>query len=99
MPLDIRWSQPAEQDLDAILSYIAFEDAQAARTLFSKLMEAIERAAEYPEIARRIPELRTDYRELISVRPFRVIYRLVGDELWIIGVMRMEQDFDVRRFV
>ena len=99
MTLAILWSQSAEQDLDNILAYIGFEYMQAAQALFSKLMEAIEHAASFPEMAKYIPELGTTYRELLSVRPFRVIYRLRGDELLIIGVMRMEQDFDAGRFV
>ena len=99
MGLGIRWALPAEQSADAILSYIADENAQAAQLLYSKLMEAIEHASVYPEIARFIPELGTNYRELVSVRPFRVIYRIVEDELWIIAMMRMEQDFAPERFL
>jgi len=98
-PLHILWADPAERDLDALLSYIAFENPEAAKKLFSKVTEAVEHAAVFPEIARFIPELGHTYREILSVRPFRVIYRLVGKEIWVIGVMRMEQDFDPERFV
>lgn len=98
-PLNIRWSDPAERDLDALLSYIAFENPEAARHLFARVMEAVEHAAAFPEMARFIPELGQTYRELLSVRPFRVIYRIAGKELWIIGVMRMEQDFEPMRFL
>ena len=97
--MGIRWALPAEQSADVILSYIANENAEAARVLYSKLMEAIEHASLYPEMARFIPELGTTYRELVSVRPFRVIYRIIEDELWVIGVMRMEQDFAPERFL
>jgi hypothetical protein len=50
-------------------------------------------------MARIIPELGQTYRELPSVRPFRVIYRVAGKELRAIGVMRMEQDFAPTRFL
>jgi hypothetical protein len=36
-------------------------------------MEAIERASRFLEMARFIPELGRAYRELLGVRPFRVI--------------------------
>jgi toxin ParE1/3/4 len=98
-PLTIRWAEPAEIDFEALLSYIAFENPEAATKLFVKVMEAIEHAASLPEMARHIPELGHTYRELVTVRPFRVIYRIVGKELWVIGIMRMEQDFDPGRFV
>ena len=98
-PLGIRWAAPAESDLAALLSFIAFENPDAARQLFTRVMEAIEHAAAFPEMARYIPELGQTYRELLSVRPFRVIYRISGKELWVIGVMRMEQDFAPERFL
>ena len=98
-PLAIRWAAPAESDFDSLLSYIACENIEAARKLFEKVIEAIENAASFPEIARYIPELGHTYRELVSVRPFRVIYRISRNELWVIGVMRMEQDFDPERFI
>ena len=98
-PLGIRWADPAERDLDALLSYIAFENPDAARRLFSRVMEAVEHAARFPELARFIPELGQTYQELLSVRPFRIIYRTVGRELRVIAVMRMEQDFEPERFV
>jgi toxin ParE1/3/4 len=98
-PLTIRWAEPAEHDFDSLLSYIAFENPAAARKLFELVMVAIENAASFPEMARYIPELGHSYRELLSIRPFRIIYRIVGKELWVIGVMRMEQDFSPERFV
>jgi plasmid stabilization system protein ParE len=97
--LAIRWAAPAESDLDALLSFIALENPDAAIKLFEKVTAAIEHAASFPEMARYIPELGHTYRELISVRPFRVIYRISQKELWVIGVMRMEQDFAPERFI
>ena len=98
-PLAIRWATPAEDDLDALLSYIALENPDAARRLFGRVIEALEHAAAFPEMAHFIPELGRTYRELVSVRPFRIIYRVAGRELWVVGVMRMEQDFEPGRFV
>ncbi|BDU73708.1 type II toxin-antitoxin system RelE/ParE family toxin [Mesoterricola silvestris] len=98
-PLGIRWSDPAERDLDALLSCIAFENPEAARSLFARVMEAVENAAAFPERARFIPELGKTYRELLSVRPFRVIYRIAGKDLGVIGVMRTEPDFEPERFI
>ena len=97
--LTIHWAAPAESDFDSLLSYIAFESPEAARKLFEKVIEAIEHAASFPKMARYIPELGHTYRELVSVRPFRVIYRISGKELWVIGVMRTEQDFAPERFI
>jgi toxin ParE1/3/4 len=92
-PFKVRWSEPAERDFDALLSYIALDNPDAAGKLLTKTLAAIELAAKFPEMARIIPDLGRPYRELLSVRPFRIIYRIAAKELWVIGVMRAEQLF------
>lgn len=98
-PRLVRWADPAEASLDAILSWIETEHSEAARALWAKLMQAIEHAAKFPEMAPHLPELGHTYRELLAVRPFRVVYRLEGRELRILAVLRHEQDFDPQRFL
>ena len=91
--LRIRWSEPAERDLDALLAYIALDNPGAAGRLLGRVLEAVDHAGRFPEMARQILDLGRPYRELLSVRPFRVIHRIAGKELWVIGVMRAEQMF------
>jgi plasmid stabilization system protein ParE len=98
MPMRIRWAQPAEQDLSAMLSGIALEDLPAAKKIFSEIMNALEKTANSQKGVKHIPGLGEKYRELHCIRPFRVIYRLSGEDMWIISVMRLEQDFDAKRF-
>ena len=98
-PRVVSWASPAELSLDLLLAWIEAENPEAARTLWAKLMEAIEHAARFPELAPHIPELGQTYRELLAVRPFRVIYRLEGKELRILAVLRQERDFDPQRFL
>ena len=97
--LVIQWAGPAEENLDRLLSYIEVENPQAARKLWARVMEAVETASVYPELATTIPDLGRAYREILSVRPFRVVYRAEGGLLRVIAVMRQEQDFDPQRFL
>jgi len=99
MPLPIQWAAPAEASLDRILSYIEAENPTAARKLWNRLMEALEQASAFPELAPHIPDLGRTYHELLAVRPFRVVYRAEGTVLRVIAVMRQEQDFDPERFL
>jgi plasmid stabilization system protein ParE len=62
-------------------------------------MAALENASLYPEMAPHVPDLGRTYREILAVRPFRVIYRTEGGVLRVIAVLRHEQDFDPSRFV
>lgn len=98
-PLTIQWAGPAEDGFDRLLSYIEAENPAAARKLWARTMAALEKAAIHPELAPHIPALGRTYRELLSVHPFRVVYRVEGGVLRVLAVMRQEQDFDPERFL
>lgn len=97
--LVVSWTEPAEDNFDLLVSYIAVENPAAAKRLWDRVMSAIERAAAFPDMAPYIPELGRSYREILVVRPFRVVYRIEGNILRVITVMRQEQDFDPERFL
>ena len=97
--LEIVWSEPAERSLDDLLGYIAVANLDAAKALLDRTLAAVEQLAVFPEFGRSLPELGRPYRELVSARPFRIIYRIGKREVLIIGVMRAEQLFDPGRFL
>jgi plasmid stabilization system protein ParE len=97
--LKVAWSEPAERDLDGLLGYIALDNPAAARGLLNRVMAAIEHLAAFPDSGRPIADLGRPYRERVSIRPFRIIYRIEKKELRIVGVMRGEQLFDPERFL
>lgn len=97
--LRVHWSRSAEESFDRLLRYIEAENPTAARQLFQRVREAVSRAAEFPEMAPYVPELGRTFREVLSVRPFRLVYQLEGDVLRIVTVLRQEQDFDPGRFL
>jgi plasmid stabilization system protein ParE len=48
--------------------------------MIGRILGATERLSEFPESGRRVPEFeRSDLREVI-LRPYRIVYRLVGRE-------------------
>ena len=97
--LPIHWADPAEASFDRLLSYIEAENPVAARKLYVRVIQALNHAAAYPELAAAIPELGRNYRELLVVRLFRVVYRTEGGVLRVIAVLRQEHDFDPGRFI
>jgi plasmid stabilization system protein ParE len=98
-PLPVRWAEPAERQLHRLLLSIEAENPAAARSLWAKVMMAVATAARFPELAACLPELGRSYRAILSVRPFRVVYRVEAGELRILAVLRQEQDFDPGRFL
>ncbi|CAH6803457.1 Type II toxin-antitoxin system RelE/ParE family toxin [Vibrio chagasii] len=94
---EVIWSEPALSDLNEIAEYIALENLVAAKQLVQNVFDQVERLSDFPESGRLPPELEhLNYREVV-VNPCRVFYKLEGDKVYILFVMRSERD--LRRFL
>ncbi|WP_127170081.1 type II toxin-antitoxin system RelE/ParE family toxin [Xanthomonas sp. BRIP62415] len=88
---EIVWSEPAVADLDAIADYIALEDAAAAAALVRRVVAHVEQLAEHPESGSCPQELkRSRYRQIVEP-PCRVFYRVDGQRVVVVHVMRSER--------
>lgn len=82
----LRWSRRARRELLAIAEYIARDDPSAARRWVNRLRERARAAAAVPSSGRRVPELgRNDVREVL-VRSYRIVYRVLDDEIHVLTV-------------
>lgn len=69
----------------AALEFVSRNSTSAARRLANRVRVATERLTAFPRSGRVVPERGTeDVRELI-IAPFRLIYRLVDDDVLIIS--------------
>ena len=85
------WTSPALTDLEGIADYIALDNLGAAKKPVKRVFSVVERLKKHPNSGRRPPELkRTSYREVI-VGPCRVFYRVDGERIFILYVMRGER--------
>jgi toxin ParE1/3/4 len=92
------WTAPALGDLDDIADYIAIHNLIAAKNLVATILQKIERLELFPESGRRPPELETlNFREVI-VNPCRIFYKIEHDKIYILHVMRQEQQLRVYMF-
>ena len=85
------WTEPALEDLGQIADYIALDDPAAAKRLVRKAFGKVELLREFPEmcpVPHDLPDSR--YRHLV-VRPLRIFYRVEGDSVFIVYVMRSER--------
>ena len=88
---EIKWTQPALGRLNEIADFIARDKPDAADGLVRRIFETVELLRQFPEFGRRVTEMRNaGYREVI-VAPCRVIYRIEGEVVMVIFVMRGEQ--------
>ena len=85
------WTEPAIADLEAIAEYIALDKPDAATRYVQRVFAAGERLARFPKSGVRVPEIpHLPYRQVV-VPPCRVFYRLEGQDILIVFVMRGEQ--------
>ena len=94
----IRWSRTAEQDVVAILEYIARQDgAENAVRVYADLRAAINSLTSMPSRGRVVSELRAvgllDFRELL-VGPYRLFFRIAGRTVVLLGVVDGRRDLE-----
>lgn len=93
----IIWTEPALNDLNEIAEYISLDKPSAAKTLVRSVFKTVKRLKDFAESGQKPEELpKTEYRVVI-VGPCRVFYRVNGESVYILNVMRGERE--LRRFI
>jgi len=80
-------TQGAEQDLEALYDYIAdFDSITSADYVLDQLLEVAQSLANFPERGTYPKELSAlgirEYRQ-VFFKPYRVIYRIIGERVYI----------------
>ena len=93
---DVLLTQAAEQDLESIYDYIAEFDCLAnANYVLDQLMDVVDGLAHFPERGSYPKELAVlgikEYRQT-TFKPYRVIYRVVGDKVVIYLIIDGRRD-------
>jgi addiction module RelE/StbE family toxin len=87
----IVWTEPALSELDEIADYIALDDPSAARTLVQRVFAHVAQLADHPQSGSKPQELKGwRYRQIVEP-PCRVFYRVDGQTVVILYVMRSER--------
>jgi toxin ParE1/3/4 len=76
--LPVQWAPQALDDISRIVSYIAAENPVAASRVARELLVAGDSLATFPRRGR--PSVLEGYRELVAIRPYVIVYRLLADE-------------------
>jgi len=93
----IKWTEPALNDLNEIAEYLALDQPSVAKKLVSSVFKSVKRHKDFPESGKKSSELpKTNYREVV-VGPCRVFYRIEGKKVLILYVMRGQRE--LRQFV
>jgi toxin ParE1/3/4 len=91
------WTNVAENDLNEIIEYIAWDNPLNALNILKKIRKKVSDLYTLPERGRIIPELKEQgilqYRELI-VSPWRIVYRIAEQKIFILSVMDSRRNIE-----
>ncbi len=84
----IVWTESALNNLRQIIDHVSKDSPQRAEKLAARLTELPEILVHTPLLGRRVPEFDQDHiRELVTVRPYRLIYVVREDVCHIAAIV------------
>lgn len=87
----VRWAPQAVEDLQAIRDFIGRDSSRYASAVVEQIVAAVDVLDLFPLAGRMVPEhSRDDLRELVRP-PYRIVYRVLGEETHIVTVFRASQ--------
>jgi len=81
------WSPSALDDINSIAEYIARDSVDQAALFVTRLFQVTDHLQESPFSGRVISEIGNQHCREIIYRPYRVMYRIQGGEVWITGIV------------
>ena len=90
---EVVWTEPALDQLNAILEFIALDSPAATHVVARRVFAATDRLASFPKMGRPIPEFpHKSYRQ-VWVMPFWLYYRTEGSRMIVLHVRRADKLF------
>jgi addiction module RelE/StbE family toxin len=85
----VRYTRRALGDLEAIYSYIEADNPGAARAVELVIRRTADLLADFPHLGVRTERF-NEFRGIKAGRyPYRIFYRVRGDEVWIVHIRHM----------
>jgi plasmid stabilization system protein ParE len=88
----IEWTRSALSDARNLRDNIARNSEAYADRFVQKIIEAVEKAAAFPLIGRRVPEADDDTIREILYRKYRIVYRFEPDRILVLMVIHGARD-------
>lgn len=88
---EVIWTEPALQELDAIVEYIALDNPAAASALVMAVFDKTEHLENFTKSGQIPPELPDSVYRDVVVPPCRIFYREDEQLVFILFVMRQER--------
>jgi plasmid stabilization system protein ParE len=82
----VAWTPQSLADLDAICLFIARDAPEMASIFADRVFRATDRLAEHPRSGRVVPEMGQERLREIILGNYRIVYRLVGEDVQVLTV-------------
>jgi len=88
----VEWTQPALDNLENHFDHVAREDLEAARRMFTRIVEAVEKLGRFPAMGRisRVAGTREIY---VSGTPYIVPYRVRNETVEVLRLLHSSQEW------
>ena len=83
---EIRWTEQALDDVEAIADFIARDSPRYAQVFASRISEAVDRLRLFPASGRVVPEIGAEHVREIIVGNYRVVYSCKNDAVAVLLV-------------
>ena len=89
--LTVKWSDIALQRIYEIADFIAKDAPQASSKWIETLFEQEKNLRQLPFIGRMVPEVKKENVREILIGNYRLIYKIVEKEIWILTVKNQRE--------
>jgi toxin ParE1/3/4 len=77
----VSWTDRALADLAAVHAFVEGDSPHYAAVVVRRLLHAVDRLQDFPLSGRIVPEYDNPLIREVAVRPYRVVYRVVGEDI------------------
>ena len=82
----IDWSDTAKNDLSGIIEYLSQDSPQYAEYFYERIFESIDNIKSFPEMGRRVPELKNPSMRELILQNYRIVYQFLEDKIEIVTI-------------
>ena len=90
--MKIDWVEPSILDLEVLREYIAKDTEYYASRFIEKIIQAVVKLGEFPEIGRIVPEAEEENIREIIFHSYRIIYRVEKERILILAIAHGSRD-------
>ncbi len=90
--MTLEWTRSAIRDVQNLRNYIALDSAAYAERFVQKIIEAVEKAAVFPRVGRKVPEADEENIREILYGNYRIFYRIDESRILVLMVIHGARD-------